>query len=140
MLAGIRCACAFCFAVLASFTVGCGGGGGGGAQPLPPVADFSISISPGSLSVAQGTTSAPVAISITPQNGFTGSVQVTLSGVPAKPSGAFSVAVGQSANVLFGADPSSAAGQFSMVASAVSGSLNHSASLGICKVCRVLPI
>ena len=135
MLAGIRCACVFCLAVLASFTVGCGGGGGGGAQPLPPVADFSISISPASLSVTQGATSVPVAISISSQNGFTGSVQVTLSGVPAgvtaNPSGAFSVAAGQSANVLFGADPSSAAGQFSVVASGVSGSLNHSASLGI---------
>jgi|HubBroStandDraft_2_1064218.scaffolds.fasta_scaffold18673_1 hypothetical protein len=54
MLAGIRCACVFCLVVLASFTVGCGGGGGGGAQPLPPVADFSISISPASLSVRQG--------------------------------------------------------------------------------------
>ena len=62
-------------------------------------------------------------------------MQVTLSGVPAgvtaNPSGAFSVAAGQSANVLFGADPSSAAGQFSVVASGISGPLNHSASLGI---------
>ncbi|HEY1483246.1 MAG TPA: IPT/TIG domain-containing protein [Candidatus Acidoferrum sp.] len=135
MLGGIRCACAFCLSVLVSFTVGCGGGGGGGAQPLPAAADFSISILPASLSVAQGTTSAPVAISITSQNGFTGSVQVTLSGVPAgvtaNPSVVFSVAAGQSANVLFGADSSSAAGQFSVVASGISGSLSHSANLGI---------
>ena len=48
-------------------------------------------------------------LSVNPLNGFTGSVQVTLSGLPAgvisNPRSPFSVATGSSAPVLFSAAP-----------------------------------
>jgi hypothetical protein len=45
--------------------------------------DFSLILSTNSVSVPQGSTSSPVNISVTGQNSFTGSVQISLSGLPA---------------------------------------------------------
>src|ERR1700676_4626975 len=64
---------------------GCGGGGGGSpaiAQPAPaPTPDFAISLSSSALSLPQGTTTT-ITVSVAGQNGFAGSVQVTLAGFP----------------------------------------------------------
>jgi len=45
--------------VFAIFLSGCGGRGGG-AQPPPPQPDFAIGLSDSTISVAQGSSSAPV--------------------------------------------------------------------------------
>src|SRR5208283_1370427 len=78
---------------------GCGGNGGGGNQPPPPQADFSLAFSPTSVSLPQGGTSSPLSVSVTAENGFSGSVQVTLNSLPAgitsNPISPFSVAAGQ---------------------------------------------
>ena len=55
---------------------GGGGGGGGGGSP-----DFTISLSPDSLTVQQGL-SGTTQLTITPQNGFTGTVSLSLVGAP----------------------------------------------------------
>src|SRR5579862_8008296 len=109
-----RAGCAASFLSILFFTIGCGGGGGGGAQLAPPAADFSIAVTPSTMSVAPGATSAAVSVSVTAQNGFTGTVQATVIGLPAgvtaNPSGTFSINAGQPVNVLFGADSSTGAG------------------------------
>jgi hypothetical protein len=120
---------------LAIFLGGCGGGGGGGTQPPPPQPDFAIAFSTPTLSIVQGTSSAPVSISVTGSNGFSGSVQVILSGVPAgvasNPASPFSLSAGQPVPVIIGASPSAATGQYAISAQATSGSLSHSAPLSL---------
>src|SRR5258708_32913947 len=91
------------------FLSGCGGGGGGGTQPPPPQPDFTIGLSTSTVSIAQGSSSAPVSVTVNGLNGFSGSVQVTLSGVPAgvasNPASPFSVSSGQAVSVTIWALP-----------------------------------
>src|SRR6476660_8328033 len=91
-------------ALLASLAVGALFGGlagcGGGTQPSPPppTPDFSISVSPTSASGTIGNMSSTVTVSVTSQNGFNGSVTVTLQGLPsgvnASPGSSFDVQSG----------------------------------------------
>src|SRR5579863_620248 len=119
----------------AIFLAGCGGGGGGGTQPPPPQPDFTIGLSTTTVTIAQGSSSAPVNVSVNGVNGFSGSVQVTLSGMPAgvtsNPASPFSVGTGQPVSVIVGAAPSAATGQFNLSAQATSGSLSHSSTLSL---------
>jgi hypothetical protein len=117
------------------FLGGCGGGGGGGTQPPPSQPDFTIGLSTATVSIAQGSSSGPVSVSVTGLNGFSGNVQVTLAGVPAgvtsNPASPFSVSTGQPVSVIIGASPSAATGQFNISAQATSGSLSHSAPFSL---------
>ncbi|MGC0774041.1 MAG: hypothetical protein WB543_14005 [Candidatus Acidiferrum sp.] len=62
---------------------GCGGGSSSIQPPPPPPSpDFSIGFSQNSVNVQQGATSPAVSLSVNALNGFTGTVQVTLSGLP----------------------------------------------------------
>src|SRR5260370_34641717 len=117
------------------FVGGCGGGGGGGTQPLPLQPDFTIDLSTAAVNIAQGSSSAPVSVSVTSLNGFSGTVQVTLAGVPtgvtSNPASPFSASVGQPAALIIGASPNAAPGQFNISAQATSGSLSHSAPFSL---------
>ena len=116
---------------------GCGGGSSGASvQPLPPPApDFAVSFSSSTVSVTQGGTSAPVTLAISPSNGFSGSVQVTLTGLPSgvtsNPASPFTAQAGMDATLLFGAAAQAPTGSFTISAQAASGSLSHTASLGL---------
>src|SRR5260221_12456460 len=114
------------------FLSGCGSGGGGGTQPPPPPQpDFTIGLSTSTVSIAQGSSSAPVSVTVNGLNGFSGSVQVALSGVPAgvtsNPASPFPVSSGQAVAVIIGASPNAATGQFTISAQASSGILSHPA-------------
>jgi IPT/TIG domain len=126
---------AFLITVFVIFLAGCGGGGGGGTQPPPLQPDFTIGLSTTSVTIVQGSSSAPVNVSVSGLDGFSGSVQVTLSGVPAgvtsNPASPFSVSTEQPVSVIVGASPSAATGQFNISAQATSGSLSHSAPLSL---------
>ena len=115
--------------------IGCGGGAQANIQPPPPVADFSISISPPAISVSQGATSGAVTVSITPQNGFSGTVQVSLAGLPAgvtvNPSSPFLVNSGANTSLVFSADNSAVTGTASLTATGTSGTLTHNSPLGL---------
>src|SRR5690348_18208433 len=97
--------CLLAFLILAS--AGCGGGTSTAPPPPPPPPspDFSIGFSSSSINVEQGATSSPVILSVNPLNGFNGSVQITLTGLPAgvvsNPVSPFTVAAGSSTSVLF---------------------------------------
>jgi len=81
--------------------VACGGSPSSRVTP-----DFSISVSPSSISAEVGTATSPVTISVSAQNGFTGSVSVTLQGLPqgvtASSGNSFSLAAGASQVVTEG--------------------------------------
>jgi hypothetical protein len=74
-------------------------------------------------------------LAINPLNGFTGSVQVTLTGLPAgvisNPLSPFSIAAGSSTRVLFSAAPNTATGNSAIVATGTSGALSHPANLAL---------
>jgi len=118
---------------LLSLATGCGGGPVASVQPPPPQPDFSLSFSPASVSVPQGGTSPTVTLNAASSGGFTGSVQVTLTGLPAgitaNPASPFEVSAGGSASLLFGATSAASTGNVTLSAQGVSGNLSHSASL-----------
>jgi hypothetical protein len=62
----------------ASICVACGSGGGG--QPAGP--DFTLAVSPATITAVEGSSSGPATVSITALNGFTGSVAVEIAGLP----------------------------------------------------------
>jgi hypothetical protein len=100
------------------------------APPTPHPADFAISVTPSSVSTQVGGTPAPVAVSLTPRNGFAGQVTVTLSGLPlgvvSSPASPFTMSIGTTQSVAFSAP--AAAGTFTAEFQGVSGELSHNAS------------
>jgi hypothetical protein len=118
---------------------GCGGGSGvgssGGDRPPPLHSDFGILLSSGSLAVTQGDTSPPITLSVVASDGFSGSVSVTLEGIPAgittNPVSPFTVTSGQPAPIIIGAASNATTGQFSISAQGTNGNLSHSATLGL---------
>jgi hypothetical protein len=121
------------------FAAGCGGGSSQVASivapSVTPAADFSLSFSSNSVSVAQGATSSPVSVTVNAESGFAGAVQISLAGIPpnlvANPASPFSVAAGGSVQVLFGAATQASTGNFTINAQATSGTLSHSAALAL---------
>src|SRR5579864_4966912 len=117
-----------------SACTGCGGGSSV-TPPPPPSPDFSLSLSANTLSLSQGGNSSAVSISVNPSNGFTGNVQVTLSGLPSgvvsNPASPFNIAADASASVVFGASSSAATGNFTISTQGTSGALSHSQSLSL---------
>lgn len=101
-----RCVLPGVLCLLGGAMAGCGGGATAYSQPTPALADFSLALSVSSLSIAQSGSSS-VSFSVQPQNGFSGSVQVVLNGVPADvtstPASPFSVATGNSTSVVLAA-------------------------------------
>src|SRR5271168_4030696 len=120
------------FLLLAAACCGCGGGAssGGFVQP-PPTPDFVLAFSPATVSISQGASSSAVNVMVTAENGFSGSVQVTLSGIPAgvtsNPASPFTVAAGAQTPVIFGVAANTATGNIAISAQGTSGALSHSA-------------
>ena len=120
--------------------IGCGGGSASiqtaiPPPPPPPQPDFSLAFSSNSVSLQQGGTSPAITLSINPLNGFTGSVQVTLAGLPAgvisSPISPFSVSAGSNTPVLFSAAINVSTGNSTVFATGTSGSLSHPANLAL---------
>jgi hypothetical protein len=118
-------------AMIASVVGGCGGGVT--APPPPPAADFTISASPAELTQQAGGTSAPVGISVGGLNGFSGSVNVSLSGLPpgatSTPASPFAVAAGGTQNLTLTVPSATAVGDSRTTVTGTSGGLSHTASL-----------
>jgi hypothetical protein len=124
------------FACILILVPACWSCGGGNVTPPPPsVADFTVSISPTELSVISGKSTSNISISVAGRNGFTGSVSVTLSGLPAgattEPVGPITIAEGASQSFVIDIPSSAPAGISSVQATATSGSLSHSAQFAV---------
>ena len=133
-----RCAPDFSLGLFLLVCFGCGGSSSSiqtSPPPPPPQPDFTIGFSVNSVNLQQSTTSPAVNLSVTALNGFTGSVQVTLTGLPSgvisNPVSSFSIATGSSAPVLFSAAPNASTGNSTIVATGVSGALSHAANLDL---------
>lgn len=131
VLAGGACLIAFLLAA-------CGGGESSPSSsapppPPPPAPDFSLSVSPGSISVEQGATSGAATVAVNPINDFTGSVSIAVEGLPAgvtsSPASPFSVGAGQSQQVTFSASTSVVDGSYALTLRGTSGALSFTATL-----------
>jgi len=122
-----------CVPVFVAVCTGCGGVST--PPPPPPIADFTLSISPGHLSVTSGNSTPNVSLSVAGVNGFAGTVSVTLSGLPAgattQPTGPFTIAEGATQSFVIDIPASAPAGISSVQATATSGSLSHSTQIAI---------
>jgi PQQ-like domain len=102
-----------------------------GAAQSPP--DFTLTVTPASLSLTPGG-SAPVQVIATPLNGFTGSIALTISGLPsgvtATPA-SLTLMPGTSATVTLAAAQNTAAETGTATLSATSGTLSHTAQLSL---------
>ncbi len=94
-------------------------------------ADFSLAASPASVSVTQGKT-ATSTITVTGSNGFTGSVALTVSGLPTGVTAAFSPASTTTSSTLtFTASSSATVGTASVTVTGTSGSLTHTTTISL---------
>jgi subtilisin family serine protease len=100
---------------------GCGG--------PPPAPDFSLAVSPSSVSVTQGA-SASYTVNITRTGGFTGAVSLSASGLPAGATATFNPnpAAGASSALTVATSATTPTGSFPLTITGVSGTLTHTAS------------
>jgi hypothetical protein len=96
----------------------------------PPPADFSLSASPGSQTVPQGTGTS-YTISITRTNGFSGAVTLTVGTLPAGVTASFSPnpTTGTSSTLTVTTATTTPTGTYAISITGTSGSLSHPASV-----------
>ena len=96
-----------------------------------PNPDFSLSAAAGSVGVAQGA-SAGTSVTVTPANGFTGSVTLSASGLPSGVTAAFGTnPTTGSSTLTFTASATAATGTRTVTITGTSGSLSHTATLAL---------
>jgi len=123
------------FGALLSFGMlwGCGGGVGGGETPPPPSGDFSLSISPTSISIPAGG-SATISVSASALNGFSSSVSVQIGGLPAGVSASpatLALAPGTTQQIILSAASGTPQGTAMVAFIGTSGALEHQANLSL---------
>jgi hypothetical protein len=109
----------------------CGSGQSGTGGTNAP--DFTLSVSPGSLTLQPGT-GGTVQVTLTPVNSFSGTAQVQVQNLPSGvtlSATQFSVSASSPQNVNVATDSSVAAGNYSFAFQGSSGSLSHSATLTV---------
>jgi|HubBroStandDraft_5_1064220.scaffolds.fasta_scaffold02448_3 poly(3-hydroxybutyrate) depolymerase len=110
---------------LAAFLAGCGGGSSGPNLP----GDFTLALSPNSVKMAVSS-QATVTITITPQNGFSGSVTPYVTGLPTGVTGAFSPSPATSTTTLtLTSSPTADTGKSVLTITGVSGNVASTATL-----------
>jgi hypothetical protein len=95
-------------------------------------ADFTLALNPTSLTLTSGALGQGTAVTATAVNGFSGTVSVTVSGLPAGVTVApttLTLATGTPQTLTFTAAANAAAGTSSVSITGVSGALTHSATL-----------
>ena len=106
-----------------------------GGSPPKPTPDFSLAVSPGSLSLNAGTTSSAITITSSALNSFGGTVAVTISGLPsgvsANPSTLTLTPAQPSATTTLTAAITTASAAPTVTFTGTSSSLTHSATLAL---------
>jgi hypothetical protein len=125
------------FAVVVSLfaLVGCGGGSGNVTPPPPPPPppSFTLSLSTNSFTLSQNS-SQNIQVTAVPQNGFSATVSVTASGLPAgvtvSPS-SLSVTPNNQGNLTFSATANVMSGSAQVSVAGISGSVRANANLSL---------
>jgi cellulose 1,4-beta-cellobiosidase len=93
--------------------------------------DFSLAAAPASVAVNQGSTATSV-ITVTPSNGFSGSVALTASGLPSGVTAVFSPASTTGTSTLtFSASSTATLGAATVTVTGTSGTLTHTATIAL---------
>jgi hypothetical protein len=93
--------------------------------------NFSVSATPGTLSVTQGSSS-PITITVNPAGGFNGSVTLTASGLPSGVAASFNPATTASTSTLtLTASSSAASGPATITVTGTSGSMVQTTNIGL---------
>jgi hypothetical protein len=103
-------------------------------SPPPAQADFSLAVSPQSLSLTIGGAGQPVQLSATALDGFSGTPTVTLSGLPAGVTAnpaSLTLTPGTPQSVTLTAGNNAAAASANVVFTGASGGLSHTATLAL---------
>jgi hypothetical protein len=96
-----------------------------------PAPDFSLSVSPASQSVVRGR-AAGYTVTVSPDNGFTGSVALSATGLPTGASASFSPNPATTSSTLtVQTSRSTPVGGYTLTITGTSGSLTHSTSAGL---------
>jgi DNA-binding beta-propeller fold protein YncE len=121
--------------------VSCGGGSSGGTNPTPPPPpspDFSIAVKQASVSLQQQGAYQSQSITAEPTNGFTGTISLTVSGLPADvtmtPGTISSVVItgsSQSSAFQLAASQAAAVGTSTITVTGTSGSISHSVTFSL---------
>lgn len=125
--------CAFLISLqFACVVCGCGAGSSSSAPP-PAAGDFSVAANPTTVTVFPdyGT---PVSISVAAVNGFSSSVSIQVSGLPAGVTASpavFNVTPGATQNVLLSASQSASVTTTTAMFTGTSGSISHAASMSV---------
>src|SRR5277367_5462599 len=118
-------------AAVPAVIIGCGSQA---SSPLSASADFSLTASPATLTLMAGATGQTVTVTANALNGFTASVNVALSGLPAgvtaNPS-TLTLTPGTAQNVTLTAPASAAAGNAKITLTGTSSSLSHTANVTV---------
>jgi len=112
----------------------CGLGAACGSHSSPPPEpDFTITVNPPSAAQIVGTVSQPIVVTVSPKNGFTDTVNVSIQGLPANvvstPPAPLAIPATGSQRVTFFFPPSTAAGTLSVSFAATGGGVSHTATL-----------
>jgi uncharacterized membrane protein len=92
----------------------------------PP--DFALSANPASVSATQGNSTTTM-ITVTPQNGFNGAVDLSVSGLPSGATGSFNPVTTSTTSVLTLGAGTATPGTYVLTVTGTSGALTHSISL-----------
>jgi hypothetical protein len=122
--------------------VSCGGGNSTSPVPTPPPSSFTISLSPGNVSLAQGGASQSVQVSVVGQGGFAGTVTVSVNGLPsgvtATPT-SFSVTATNPGTFTVSASSTAQIAQQSIRVDGVSGTLTANATVQLSVTGALVP-
>ncbi len=100
--------------------------------PVSTTPNFSLSSSPGSLTITQGAAGGTSTIAITPTNGFTGSVTLSASGLPSGVTAAFATNPATSSSILtLTAGSTAATGAVTVTITGTSGSLTQTTNVSL---------
>ncbi len=111
----------------------CGGGSGSSGPPPPPAKDFTLSVSPTSVSFTAGS-SGSISVEATAINGFSSNISVSVSGqqggVSVSPQ-SFTLTPGTPQSITFTAALNTPTSSVTVAVTGSSGSLPHTAQLGL---------
>jgi hypothetical protein len=113
---------------------GCGGGSSSSGSQTKPVADFSLSSNPTSVSLNAGGTAQAVTLTAAALNGFAGTIQGSVTGLPAGVTASpatLSLTAGAPQTISFSAADSAAASTATASIAATSGTLSHTVPVTI---------
>jgi hypothetical protein len=106
----------------------------GGSSTPPPAADFSLAVSPATLSLTGGGAGGKVSVTATAVNSFTGSVTVAITGLPtgvtANPA-TLTLTPGTAQSTTITAASAAVAGTPTITFTGTSGTLSHAATLAL---------